>query len=265
MSSAADKERRIQARRKEDAELHTKFLNEGLTATRIKPFAPVDAAELDAAESELAAFKAKPVFELWCTGELARWHVLHWAMEDMSQSHRSAVAGLGRFLLRAAKLNVPTSKEELGSEAGSVKRVCIALKSDTGIDVAAAEVALSSLHATMRKAAVFDAPTFIDALQPLLTLLPNAAVTADAFLGSSWGKELARGQACISKPFAHEQFLKPMLLAVGGFGVVDIAWNEIWAKPYALKRQNMAMLVSKGHVEKLKIEWRVHREVLWIG
>ena len=255
----SDAEERAKKKREEEAELHTKFLNEGLTKRNRKPHPPVADDELSTKQSELqSAFNGKSIWELWCEGNMTRWYIMQWAVSDMGS--KAPVAGLGRFLLRTMQLHDATAANEVGSDKGSVKRVCTGLKADSGGDAGVFEEALPAVFAATRRA-VFDAPKCMAAIAPLLEQIPSAVTSADDFLSSNFGKELARAKVCIGRPIPHDAFIKPMNLAVGGFGIVDIAWSPVWAKPYALKRQNMAMIVGKDHISKLKIEWRVHREL----
>ena len=92
-------EERAKNKRKEQAELHTMWLNSGLGARHYKPHPPVSPDELAAKQGELVnAFKGKPIWELWCQGDMTRWHILQWAFADMGA--RGAVAGVGRYFLR---------------------------------------------------------------------------------------------------------------------------------------------------------------------
>jgi len=255
----SDKEEREAKRRAEEAELHTLFLNEGLKPRYRKTHPEVTPDELSAKLAELqGAYNGKSLWELWCDGDMARWYIMQFCVSDMKA--KSAIAGTGRFLLRVANLHDATESKEVGAEKGSISRVCAGLKSDAGADPNQAKSTLPGLHAVTRRVK-YDVAKFIPAVTPVLDLVPSAVVTCDDFLASTFGTELARGKVCISRPITHADFVKPMNLAVGGFGIVDIAWSPFWAKPYALKRQNMAMILGKDHIEKLKIEWRVHREV----
>ena len=52
-----------------------------------------------------------------------------------------------------------------------------------------------------------------------------------------------------------------MLIGIGGFGLVELCFEDTWGISYALKRQNMVMVTEKKHSERALLELRIASEI----
>jgi serine/threonine protein kinase len=54
---------------------------------------------------------------------------------------------------------------------------------------------------------------------------------------------------------------QPLLIGVGGYGLVELSFEQHWGLAFALKRQNMSMVVEKNHSERALLELKIVSEV----
>ena len=59
-----------------------------------------------------------------------------------------------------------------------------------------------------------------------------------------------------STDFADGAVPKPLLVGVGGYGLVQLAFLGDWGMAYALKRQNIRMVEEKNHTKMAWLEWK---------
>ena len=76
-----------------------------------------------------------------------------------------------------------------------------------------------------------------------------------------WREQLIQADFNVSrtkggKDFADGSVPKPLLVGVGGYGLVQLAFLGDWGIPYALKRQNIRMVEEKKHTKMAKLEWK---------
>ena len=86
-------------------------------------------------------------------------------------------------------------------------------------------------------------------------------MTCQAFLDTpKWALELLRADLAVSKPKGiadFEKVAKPLLIGVGGFGLVQLAFENTFGKPFALKRQFVYNIMKKHNEEKITQEMRM--------
>ena len=84
---------------------------------------------------------------------------------------------------------------------------------------------------------------------------PRIAVTCQAFLDTpKWALELVRADLNLSKPKGiadFEKVAKPLLIGVGGFGLVQLSFENTFGKPFALKRQFIYNIMKKHNEAKI--------------
>ena len=99
---------------------------------------------------------------------------------------------------------------------------------------------------------------FIASLSDLMVVAPGCSLTCTPFLEApGWARALAFANYTATAPKGASNFRKavtPLLVGVGGYGLVDLAFEDQWGMPFALKRQNMTMVVEKGHLERARLE-----------
>uniref|UniRef100_A0A7S4F4H9 Protein kinase domain-containing protein n=1 Tax=Chrysotila carterae TaxID=13221 RepID=A0A7S4F4H9_CHRCT len=258
--SAADKLHLEQSRRERMNAMHAKFLLNGAPKRWLQPFKEVSDEELHQRRALFCdQFYGASIWAAWCRGKVAQYHIAQWLVSETPRP--MAACALMRFLLRIGNLSSDT-----GPNATLAVKV---LRSDLPPMVEArdtvanvARTQLPLLHAATRRWP-YHRRTFLAALEPILVRLPEAAIEFAVFAPSEWALALVRTSALIERPLRPDCLAKKLssLLAVGGFGRVEIGWNKTWAIPYALKRQNTAMVMGKDHVDKILTEWRVHTAV----
>lgn len=250
-------------KRAEHAEMHVRYLSDGFPARRKTALFPAPS-EADATEKAAAALKAawqsKSLWSLWCQGKIHQYFVVRFliAAADASPDILPQLA-LARLLSQIVTLHRATSRNE-------AFRLCTALQKNINAKSAmrdAASSALPALHAATR-AYPHDEAAFLTALAPLMATMASegrpAEATCDAFLAGSHAADLSRSLSLVALPSEKSEFIEHMVLAYGGFGKVELAWSSRWQKPYAIKRQNIVMIVDKEHEDKILLEWRAHKE-----
>jgi hypothetical protein len=214
-------------------------------ASQVTEFEPL-AEGVQAATS--AEWMGRPLWELWAQGKVYQFYIMQWALQLPERGELKAVV---RFILRLSHL------ADIDSAAS--EQILAALRSDlaaspSGEAIAANALrsmrpAMSKLFAATRRTP-YDLGAFTVHLAPLLAEVPAADTTADEFLtNKDWGFNLCRAVAIISRPKAQESFataVKPLLIGIGGYGLVHLAFDDKWGTAVALKRQNMAMVMEKS-------------------
>ena len=244
-------------KRAEAAEMHVRYMKQGFPRHRVKDF-PVQSD----AEGDLAAlakeWAGKSIWSMWGKGHLYQYFITQFLISDEA-GDATAHAAIARLLARTAHLLTVESKAECA-------RLCSAVQTDMGAKGGAvrdaALAALPALHEASRTRPYAD--SFLPALQPLLqataTAGHDADATCDAFCASAPAKALVRALFLCAMPVDTSEFIEHMVLAYGGFGKVEICWSARWQKCYAVKRQNIAMVMAKEHERKVHLEWRVQKE-----
>ena len=216
-----------------------KEIHAGLPPKRRKAVPVASPADID---SFKAQWGGKSVWAMWSAGPLHRYHVLHWALA----ASPAGVGALARFLLRV---------ESLYPESQDKDKVCKGLEADSNAAVAnAATAALPGLIDATRTSVYGDA--FGAALAPLLAAFPDAEKTStDSILSDeAWTSELVKYVLSSSRPVNESDFTGERLLGVGGFGMVMVGFKKDTGRAYALKRQNVSMVIEKTMVEAALIE-----------
>ena len=195
------------------------------------------------APAEVTAFVDKwsgqSVWKLWAVGPLERYHVLHWALHASHQK----VGALARYLLRVESMH------DAGDTAAA-NVVAKGLAADAGTEVAdAALAALPILFDAVHSASYTDG--FDAALAPLLAAVPEAEVTCGGAIlaDDGWSRELVRYCAAATRSVDESDFTGHRMLGVGGFGMVMVGFKKDTGRAYALKRQNISMVIDKSMVE----------------
>ena len=200
-----------------------------------------------------------PLWEMWALGKIYQFYIMQWALQQSDRPHLGAVV---RFVLRLSHL--------ADIEGTAALSIVAALKSDLqkgGMDAAGANAAadaasseLKKLHAATRRTP-YDNGAFTVSIAPLLAAVPDASVNADEFFANKeWGSALSRAAFATSQPKEQANFdkaAKPLLIGVGGYGLVTLAFEDQWGSAFALKRQSMTMILEKKHAERALLELKI--------
>lgn len=202
----------------------------------------------------------RPIWELWAEGQIYQYYITQWALQRTDNA--GELQAVVRFVLRLSNL-----AEIDSADSG---KIMVGLKTDlvaSGMDstaVAAATAAAKSklvlLHEVTRRTPC-DSNAFTFHLSPLLAVADGANVNADEFFQcKDWGFNLCRAVHIVSQQKEHINFtkaVKPLLIGVGGYGLVMLAFDNQTGRAVALKRQNMSMILEKNHAARALLELKI--------
>jgi serine/threonine protein kinase len=210
-----------------------------------------------------ADWMGRPLWEMWALGKIYQFYISQWALQ---QAERPQLAAVVRFVLRLSHL--------ADAESNTADNIVYGLRTElakAGLDEASIEAAaaagkadMSKLHAATRKSP-YDSGAFTIALAPLLAAVPDGGVNADEFFShKEFGAALCKAVYNIKQPKKQENFaraIKPLLIGVGGYGLVTLAFEDQWGAAFALKRQSMSMIMEKKHADRALLELQIASEV----
>ena len=238
---------------KSKSERYAQMIYYGLPLSKLKEFDPIPD---DAQEKMASTWAGKPLWELWCMGKLYQFYIMQWAIQKSENPQLVAVV---KFMLRLSGLaDISGSAMEavydgLGADlkaAGGPEEAALA----------AAKSGIKALHASTRLSP-YDVGAFTSAMSGLLAAVPNAQVDSNTyFADKDFGLHLARATDIMAKPKHQENFnkaAKPLLIGVGGYGLVTLCFDDQWGIPVALKRQNISMVVDKKHADRALLELKI--------
>lgn len=240
-----------------NSERYASYVWYGVPKSKCSPY------ELPAegAPEELAtAWKERSFWELWAGGKLNQFYLVNWALQ---QSDAAGLQACVRFVLRASNLASPNAAEgTLDALKQELTESCDGGVADAAH--AAAKAAVGDIFNATR-AVPHDAAAFRTSISSLLEAVPGSAIDCAAFFNNqAWGSALCRAQFITSRVKDAGNFgkkIKPLLIGVGGYGLVQLAFEDQWGAAFALKRQNVSMVVEKKHTEKALLELKITREI----
>ena len=240
---------------KKKSEKYADYIYYGVPLGNLKDF---DEPPDNALAQMTSKFMGVPIFEMWAEGKMQQYYIAQWAMQT-DRPHLQAVV---KFVLRISHL--------ADIEGAATSAIFEALRKDltaakmaaddvtTAVDSARSE--LKKLHSATRRTP-YDNGAFTVSIAPLLAAVPEAAVTTDEFVSDKkWGASLCRTMFLVSQPKSQENFekaVKPLLIGVGGYGLVTLAFENKWGAAYALKRQSITMIMEKKHEERALLELKI--------
>lgn len=216
---------------KKNSDKYATMVAKGIPRGRCQAFeVPTDSAM----EEFKTLWANKSLWELWCVSLTHQFYILQWAMKHGSSSLQDVVT----FCARIGQLpNQTVAAMRDGAKCAQV----------LGAGAEAAAGAVEALHKATRTLP-YDVGAFKGALQPVLTALPDSDVTCKAFTDADgYAFHLVRADIAFSKKKGIENFekaAKPLLIGVGGFGLVQLAFEDEFGQPFALKRQFIYNIVS---------------------
>ncbi|KAL1495906.1 hypothetical protein AB1Y20_014549 [Prymnesium parvum] len=235
---------------KKKGEAYAGYIVHGVPRSRCRPF---ELPPANAADDLVASWKDKNFWEMWAQSRAHQFFLMQWALQHGSTDLKAVV----KFAARVGVLpNRPTpeAKAAIAGESGIGADLSAGTREQ---GVSKAKEAIDPLHKLTRKLP-YDAVAFKEALGGLLGVVPTADITCKEFLETpKWAAELARADYIISQPKSainFEKAAKPLLVGVGGFGLVQLSFEDQWGLPFALKRQNIYMIMDKKNEDKVILE-----------
>lgn len=227
---------------KKSAASYAQYVKYGLPCQKLQEYDELPAG----GQTEMAAaWSGRSIWQLWAKGKLYQFFLTQWAI-GKSPCGSTDLQAVIKFAARVSHLVELKSADAdaivagLGADGGAA-----------GVDAATA--ALPALFAATRKHP-YDSGAVVAALQPVLEALPGAAAKCDDFFAKAeWSFNLARAVHIVSRPKTHANFAKaakPILIGIGGFGLVELAFEDTWGTSFVLKRQNINMVLDKNHADR---------------
>ena len=212
----------------------------------------------DGAQEKMASeWLGKPLWDLWAKGKLHQFYIMQWAIQ---KSGKAPLVAVIKFVLRLSVI-----ADIAGSAMGAVfDGLAADLKTAGHADpdgaVGAAKADIKALHAATRRLP-YDVGVFTAALNGLLAAVPEAKVDSNEFFGNAdFAMHLVRATHITAAPKKQENFnkaAKPLLIGIGGYGLVTLCFESQWGVGFALKRQNMAMVMEKKHADRALLELKI--------
>mmetsp|Transcript_42697 Transcript_42697/g.106265 ORF Transcript_42697/g.106265 Transcript_42697/m.106265 type:complete len:645 (-) Transcript_42697:500-2434(-) len=232
------------------AELHKKGeayarqVARGLPRSRCQPFARLKA---PLSSPLIVEYADKSFWELWSRGRIFQFFLLQWALQHGTPHLRD----VSKFVIRIEMLPRDPSPVDRESVAG-------ALSVGEGVAV---EIMDELLEVT--RALPHDASEFLRVLAPLLAEVPAADISCKSFFDTpGWAAHLANVDHIICQKKSISNFVKPIIIGVGGYSIVQLAFENTWGIPLALKRLPVHHVVKKRSMHKIHLEKRIAMEVL---